>query len=343
MDDKNYLGKAISALILVSLVIFSVFIIKPIALSIFMALVLVFIFAPIYNWLYKKTKRKTLSVIIVLALLIMIIALPIWFLTPILISEAIEIFRLTFQIDFVSTIQSISPKLFESSQFAEEVGSILSSFTSNLANNIVNSLAKIILNFPTILLNFLVILFTFFFVMREKENLLSYIRTILPFSKDVINKLFKHSSEITRSLLYGQVVVGILQGLILGIGLFIFGIPNALFLTAIAMIAGIIPIIGPFVIWVPLCIYLFVTQGFSLDFWGVLIFGNVASSIDNYLKPAIVSKSTKIHPAVIFISMIGGMFFFGILGILLGPLIISYLLIFLDIYRGKEGSPQLFK
>ena len=83
-------------------------------------------------------------------------------------------------------------------------------------------------------------------------------KSLLPFSKEVEKKIFDYSKGITSSVLYGQVIIGILQGIAAGLGFFIFGVPKALFLTLLAMMAGIFPIIGTTIIWLPVAIYLFI-------------------------------------------------------------------------------------
>lgn len=141
--------------------------------------------------------------------------------------------------------------------------------------------------------------------------------------------------SITASVIYGQVIIGVLQGIIVGIGFFIFGVPNALLLTMLASLAGIFPIIGTGIIWIPVVIYLLI-EGSTFTTIGVLIFGIISSSVDNFLRPIIVAKRTDIHTSILMIGMIGGLFLFGVLGFILGPLILSYLLILLELYRNKN-------
>mgnify|MGYP001564594291 CR=1 FL=1 len=322
--------------ILVFLGILAIFILKPIIISIIIAFLLAFIFSPVYDWLHRKTKSKNLSATIVIIFLMAIIILPLWFFTPILIKQSFGFFESVNKADFTNVLKSIFPDLFASQQFATEIGIITSSFTSRIAGAMTNAFANIILNFPEIAMQLMVLFFTFFFVLRDKDIFISYVRNILPFQKDVEEKLFRYTRDVTSSILYGHVVIGVLQGLILGISFFIFGIPKALLLTSIAVIVGIVPIVGPFLVWLPVAIYIFLTHGATFSFFGILFFGLIASSIDNYLMPLIVSRKTQIHSGILLISMVGGLFFFGVLGFLLGPLVISYLLIFLEIYRGKS-------
>jgi len=332
--DEIYFRKIINAIILVLLIVLSFFIIKPLIIPIIIGLILVFIFAPVYDWINKYIKQRDVSASLIILFSLLIIILPVWFLTPILMRQAIGIFKAVSNIDFVTPLQSIFPALSSSGEFSVEIANILSSLTTKAANTILDSLTQLIVNLPTILLQLTVVFFTFFFVIRDKKAVVDYAKSLLPFSKEVEEKLLKYTKGITASLVYGQIVIGIIQGIILGIGLFIFQVPNALFFTFLAIFAGILPIIGTSLIYIPVAIYFFIT-GSTIPAWGIIAFGIVSSTIDNFLRPIIVSKKTKINSGILLISMVGGLFFFGFLGLLLGPLIISYLLILLEIYRGK--------
>jgi len=338
--DKEYLKKITTLIILLVLVVLAFFLVRPILLSIIMGLILAFIFSPLYNILYKYFKSKNLSASVICILLLVVIILPLWFLTPVVIDQSIKIYMASQQMDFVTPLKNFFPNLFVSEEFSAEIGSTIYSFVTKATNSLMNSVSKLILNFATIFLQLLVVFFVLFFVLRDKEELVKYIQSILPFSKEVEKKLFKSSKEITVSVLYGQVVIGIVQGLIAGIGFFIFKIPNALLLTFFAALAGIFPVIGTALVWVPVVIYLFIA-GESLPAIGVAIFGIFSSLMENLIKPVFISKRTNMNTSLILIGMIGGLLLFGILGIILGPLIIAYLLIVLELYRDK-GSPTVF-
>ncbi|MEK6757953.1 MAG: AI-2E family transporter [Nanoarchaeota archaeon] len=339
MDDI-YFKKVLTTIILSVLIILSFFLLKPILLSIVFGFILAFIFSPVYNWILGKVKNTDVAASIVCIFLILLIVLPVWFLTPIVLNESIKIFKVSQQLDYVSVLKKIFPDIFASEEFSAEIGSAIHSFATKITNSLMNSVSQIILNFPTISLHFLVIFFTFYFTLRDKQKLVEYIQSLLPFSKDVEKKLFDHSKDITQAVLYGQIVIGLLQGIIAGLGFFIFRAPNALTLTLLAGLAGIFPIVGTAVIWLPISIYFFVA-GNSFAAFGILIFGIISSTIDNLLRPIIVSKRTKIPTSLVVIGMVGGLFLFGIIGLIIGPLILAYLLVVMELYRRKD-SPQIF-
>ncbi|MDP7520736.1 MAG: AI-2E family transporter [Candidatus Pacearchaeota archaeon] len=335
--DKDYFNKIVTTIILGVLIVLSFFLLKPILLSIIVGIILAFIFNPVYNWIFKITKLQNLSAGLICVLLILLIFLPLWFFTPIFIEQSFEVYLASQQMDFVTPLKNIFPSLFASEEFSAEIGSVLYSFVTKMTNSLVNLLSQLILNFPTIFLQLIVTFFTFFFVLRDKDIIVSYLQSILPFSKDIEKKLFESSKGITSSVIYGQVIIGMIQGLIVGLGLFIFNIPNALFLTLLASLAGIFPIIGTTIVWLPIVIYLFI-KGSTFSAIGITMFGITSNVIDNVIRPAFVSKKTRMHPLLVLIGMIGGLFLFGILGFIIGPLIIAYVLIILEIYRLKKTS-----
>jgi predicted PurR-regulated permease PerM len=106
-------------------------------------------------------------------------------------------------------------------------------------------------------------------------------------------------------------------------------------LTIIATVAGIFPIIGSVIVWIPVAIYLFIA-GNTVSALGVVMFGLIASVIEALFKPIFISRRAKMNTALILFGMVGGMLLFGLLGVILGPLILAYLFIIIEAYRDKK-------
>ncbi|MBT3404804.1 AI-2E family transporter [archaeon] len=340
--EKQNTPKIIDAAILLALVVLSFFLLKPILLSVLLGIVLAFIFLPSYERLYKKTKSKNISALALCIFLAVLVVLPFWFLTPIFISQSVKIYLAIQQADFMTPLKSLFPKLFSSEEFSIELGAIVKDFVTRLANTTVTTFSNLILEAPKLFLQSLVVFFTFFFVLRDRDELIIYLKSLLPFSENIQQKLFKQSKEITRSVLYGQIIIGILQGLLVGVGFFLFGVSNALFMTLLAVISGVFPIIGTTIVWFPLVIYLFI-KGHMLAVVGITFFGIISYLLDNWIKPILVSRRIEMHSSVVLFGMIGGLFLFGIMGFILGPLILAYLLILLEIHRNKKSQGIFFK
>lgn len=238
-------------------------------------------------------------------------------------------------LDFITPLKTFLPSFFQSDEFANEIGQAIHSFVTKTTNSLMNSMSDVILNFPTLFLQLLVVFFTFFFVLRDKEDLIEYIKSLIPFSKEVEKRLFKSSKDLTVSILYGQVLLGMIQGITAGIGFFIFGVPSALLLTILAAFAGMFPIVGTTIVWIPVALYLLIA-GNTVSALGVVMFGLISSVIEAFFKPIFISRRAKMNTSLILFGMVGGMLLFGLLGIILGPLILAYLFIIIEAYRNKK-------
>src|SRR3989344_7354129 len=234
-----------------------------------LGMILAFIFSPIYDFLLKYTKSKNLSASLICTILILIIVVPLWFLLPIFIEQSFKIFRASQSLPIIETLKSVFPNFFASESFSNEVGKVIESFISRTTNSVTSSLTNLILNFPVIMLHLLVVFFTLYFVLRDKEEIINYIKSLSPLTKDTENKLFDYTKGITSSVIYGHIIVGIIQVLIAGTGFIIFGVPNALYLTLIAIVVGILPIVGPLLVWMPVAIYM-LADGNNVSAIGVI-------------------------------------------------------------------------
>jgi predicted PurR-regulated permease PerM len=334
MEDI-FFKKGLTIVIVLGLAVLAFLMLKPILLAIIFGIILAFIFTPLYKLVVKLLKAPRISAILVCILLIWLILIPLWFLLPIIIDQSIKLYMASQQLDFTTPMKKIFPAIFASNDLAAQIGPMLHSFVTNATNTIMNAFANLLLQFPTIMLQTAVVFFTLFFVLKEREKIVSYLQSLLPFSAEIQKKMFKLSKDITSSVLIGQIVLGMMQGAILGAGLFIFKVPNALLLTLFAVIAGVLPILGPALIWVPTAIFLFMADN-TFSGVGIVIFGLISSFSDSLVRPFFVSRKAELNPAVVLIGMIGGFMMFGVLGFIIGPLILAYLLIVLDVYRKKQ-------
>jgi predicted PurR-regulated permease PerM len=336
----DFLRKAVPLITVLALIVLAFFVVRPILIAIILGILLAFIFSSTYRLILKLTKKKNLSAFLVCILLMALIIVPLWYLAPVLINQAIKFYLAAQQMDFITPLTNLFPNFFNSDSFSNEVANAIRVFITNSTDSLINSFTNFLVNIPKIILELVVVFFTFFFVLRDGDRLVLYIKSLIPFSKDVEDKLVKSTRDITLSILYGQVIVGIIQGLIASIGFFIFKVPNAVLLMVISAFAGIIPIFGNVIVWLPVAIY-FLLAGNTLAALGVAAFGLISILIETLIKPVFISKFSKINTSIVLIGIIGGMMVFGLFGVILGPLILAYLLIIFEVYRDKK-TPDVF-
>jgi predicted PurR-regulated permease PerM len=134
---------------------------------------------------------------------------------------------------------------------------------------------------------------------------------------------------------YGVVTIAALQGLLAGLAYWIMGIPSPVLWAVLTAFVCMIPIAGSFLVWLPLAIYLMIngswTKAILLIIWG----GLVISTIDNLLRPKLVGTQTRLHELFIFFSVLGGISVFGLLGIVLGPVVLAITLGLLQTFQPR--------
>ncbi|MDO8563521.1 MAG: AI-2E family transporter [Nanoarchaeota archaeon] len=331
-NDQDF-KKAGVIFLMIILGVLTFFLLKSVLLPIVGGLLLAYIFSPLYRKMLLGIKNRTLTAFVVSILVIIIIVLPLWFVIPIMLQQVFDIFALSQTLSFQEVATTLFPTA--NSQFAAQFSITLTNFINQLSSGILKSLTSFFLDLPTITIKLFIVFFVFFYALRDGNVLKEFVANISPFNKTKEKILVSQFKNITDSVVYGQIIVGLVQGGLAGLGFLIFGIDNALVLTTLAIFFSILPIVGPFIIWIPVAIFLIssgqVGTGIAYLLYNLLI----VSTFDNFLRTYFVARRTDISPAIIFVSMIGGFTVFGIIGLILGPLIAAYFVLFLQAYRDR--------
>jgi predicted PurR-regulated permease PerM len=164
------------------------------------------------------------------------------------------------------------------------------------------------------------------------------VREYVPFSPEAADNLKERFFSITKATLLGTALVAVLQGGLVGIGFAIVGLPSAAFWGVMTGIASILPVLGSALVWVPGVIVLLVQGAYGSAALLAVIGGVVASNIDNVIRPMVYKRVSDIHPLITLIGAFAGVQYFGLLGVLLGPLAIAYFFELLRLYGAEYGS-----
>jgi len=194
-----------------------------------------------------------------------------------------------------------------------------------------------ITNVFAVLLDFVFMLFTTFFFLMDGTAFLDKAQDYLPFNEAQKRRLTNQVKDMVISTVYGGVVIAIIQGLLGGVAFYMIGI-EAPALWGVAMsVTSFVPVLGTFAIWGPTAGYL-VFQGDYLHGVGLFLFGAlVIGSVDNILKPLIIGSRTKMPTILILFSVLGGIRFFGMIGLVMGPLIIALFISVVELFKTIEG------
>src|SRR3989344_3834308 len=260
MLDENTIKQIVSFIFIVILFIFAFIIIKPLFLSILFGLILAYTFNPFNKWLIPKVKNKTLATSITCIVVLAITITIIWFLIPVLTRQVFDAYVVVQSWDVIGGIKKLLPFLFVSDKTTALFTGAYNTFISTAVKVTTEKFTNIIVELPLVLLKLVIVFVVFFYGLRDGNKIIDIMRDSMPFSKNITNRFIEKSRQVTYSVVYGRVVIGIITGLLAGIGFYVVGIKNFLLLSIITMIASIIPLIGPWAVWVPVVIGLLISE-----------------------------------------------------------------------------------
>jgi len=331
MEKSHIVKQGLASLFILGIFILAFIVLKPIIIPIIFGLLLGYIFSPVYKRIKNLIGSSNLSAFILIGGLILLIIVPLIFLIPMLGRQIFELYALLQNTNF----NEILSRFFEG-DLATSMAIQLDNIFGNIFPVLMGEVSDFLRNLPVFLLQFAVFLFTFFFVVRDLNKLTAFISDLSPFSKSTEKKFLEEFRGITNAIVFGQVFIGIIQGLALGVGFYFLGVPKALLLTVITCIVSIIPVLGSWLVWLPVGLVLLATgrifSGIFILLYGMLF----VSLLDNFFRPYFLSRNSNLPIVLSVIGTIGGLFVFGIAGLVLGPLILAYVLIILEFY--KQGK-----
>ncbi len=261
-----------------------------------------------------------------------------------------------FVLPVVIMIQVLLPKLTEFTSNPEKLVSILDVLTqrlrrispmlsispqqiSSFSQNITSSVPTVLSATLNMLTNAVLAFFILYFMLVDGRKMEYTIQKYLPLQDRNIDDVWNATRVMVVSNAIGIPVLAACQAIVAMLGYRIFGIESYILWGVLTGIFSLVPIIGTAVVWVPLCIYLFATgengAGVGLLFYSLLVTG----SVDNILRFTILKKLGDVHPIITALGIIVGIPLFGFMGFIFGPLLLSYFLLLIKIYR-IEFAPR---
>lgn len=335
MKQDFFTAKNFALLIVFLLALLIGYMLKDYFVSIFLALIFAYILNPIYEKILIKTNRKGFSAIIIILLVFIVFLIP-----SIIIGTSIYSQFQSFNIN-LEQIGQIENYVENFTGFEFSITQTLNSLEENFRSNLRDYSRQLISFTSSFFIGLFLFMFILYYSLIEKKTLLNFVREVLPFSTKNSKYLINQSGLIVKALLIGQVLTAIIQGTLGMISFVIAGINGAIFWGFIMIILSLIPMVGAFLIWFPAGVLLLfqgeLGMGIFVLAWGAL----VVSQIDNIVRPILVTRYYKIHPLFVILGVFAGLSVFGILGIIIGPLLIELLILVYTIYKEEYAIKKV--
>ncbi len=322
-DLKKYFAISIIFILAISIL----FMLKNFVVPILTGILLAFLLFPLYRYIKKKIKSETTSAMLVILFVFLVILIPVSALAGVLLNEVKN-----FSID-EQKLNEYELKVVELTGKDFSIDDNIQKLNTWIRNEFNKSLPNAVSYTSNFLLSVFIMFFVMFYLLVEKEMFIKEFVSFMPFSKKHSSDLLNDSGDIIKAVFIGQVITAVIQGLLGMASFLIVGVEGAFFWGIVMILLSLIPLVGAFLVWLPVGLFLLLEgstwQGIFVLAWGAL----VVSQIDNFIRPKLVNKFADIHPLETFLGIFMGIPVFGIIGIIIGPLILSLFKLVVLTYR----------
>lgn len=304
----------------------------PFISALALAAIIVTICYPLYEWVHKKLPTgPTLAALVTTLFVVVVVILPVTWLTSLLVGEAISVYQVLdkSEITMVNTLEN-GTNFLESYIPGLELD--VTGYLQQGAEWSASRLGVLFAGTASTIFSFFIAMIGAFYFFRDGKEFTKQLIRISPLPDDQDAFILARMATAVRSVATGTVMVAVIQGTLTAIGLTIAGFDRAILFGVIAAFGALIPGVGTTIVFLPAIIYLFVTGSYIwavfLMAWGAIAVG----LIDNLLGPYLISRGNAIHPFLILLSVLGGVGFFGPIGFIVGPVIVSLFIVLLELY-----------
>jgi predicted PurR-regulated permease PerM len=344
MTDKKFYFVVLLFLVL-ALGYLSYLILKPFLSAIMWGIVLSIVFYPIYVFIRKRLRWKSLASLITLVIILLVILGPFSYLSFVLTQEIVAMVGKVEKgtLDPLGTIirhpyiNAVLNKVLSFFSVSEaQFQKVLIDTISQVGKASTDFIKSGLGNVASAAMDFIFMIFSIFFLLEDGPRFVERLGDYMPFSPKQREKILAQTKGIVVSTIYGGVTVAVVQGLIGGIALALLKVPSPVVWGVAMFIAAFIPLFGTFIIWGPAALYLFV-QGHLLKALILILVGIFGiSSVDNVLRPLIIRDKMRMPILAIFFSILGGIKLFGLIGFIMGPLVLALFVSVFEIFRHTE-------
>lgn len=295
------------------------FLFKPyIAFLILGGIIVIFLY-PINEWLHKRLKNRIVSSWIMIVVVLLIILIPTFFLTVELGAQARSAYAALAEKDWGVISSNLSQYL----GFNIDLKELIVPFSVNIKNYFTGSLPVIIGSLTDFVIRMFLMFFLMYYAFKEGDKITQGIFSILPISKRHKKEIEDESKRVLYGVMYGQLLVALIQGVLGGLGFWIFGIPNPILWGFVMFLFAFIPFLGTPMIFVPASLIELASGNYFAGI-GMLLFGGIiVMNIDNLIKPKIIGSRSGMHPLLVVLGIFGGLHLFGIIGMIIGPIVVA--------------------
>jgi predicted PurR-regulated permease PerM len=352
-EGNNHSSRRVFFGLLTIITLLGLIVIWPLLAAIVTGVILSYVFFPVYRFFERRTHRKAVAAFIVAVIIVLLTTIPIFFMLQALTKETSYLYVRAKQ--QITSGRLIAERCLEDNlicNFVNGMNTLLADETTRdyitglftrFVGFLTEKISAFIISLPRIILNLIIIIFITYYLFKDGPELVKRIKKAVPLHVHHQEEIFKQLGDVVYAVIYGSLVVALVQGTLGAFGFWMFGLKSFVWWGIVMAFFALIPFVGTWLVWLPASGYLMLTgylegeigvlwRGVGLFFYGLLI----VSSIDNILKPILVAGKAHVHPALVLVGVLGGLFVFGPIGLVIGPLVLALFQNLLQIYEREQ-------
>ncbi|HEX8071478.1 MAG TPA: AI-2E family transporter [Pyrinomonadaceae bacterium] len=328
---------------------------RPLAGVLAWAVVLVVVFQPVHRRVAARVRGASLAAVCTCALVVLVVLVPLGLIALALVRELTAAAQVAqqFVTAFLDPNTPLTGRAFNwLSRFVDltpyRSTDFLQQRLAGLAGAIASRTWGFLGGITGVVVEMFFVVFTMYYLFRDGERIAAALPDVLPLEREQAQHIITRTKTVIAASVNGVLVIAAIQGALGGLAFFALGLHSALVWGVVMFFLSMIPMAGAFLVWVPAALFLLATghwvKALLLVAWGLLVIGTV----DNFLRPKLVGEQTKLHELFVFFSVLGGLQVFGVLGLVLGPVVLAVTLALLDVVRqtaplggGARAGPEL--
>ena len=296
-------------------------IVLPYLNAVLLAVILAYVLYPAQRRL-RRYVGATISALVLVVVAMLAVIVPASYLIAVALREAFAI-AATIQADEVSP-EELERRLEEIGLTVEltELYDVYREPITTGLQGLATGAIEVVGGIPELLIGLTITLFVLFSLLRDGDRLVAWVRRVVPIRPEVQAELLDELDRLMWASVVGNVAVAAIQAVLLGVGLYVLGLPAVAFLTVATFVLALLPLVGAFGVWLPVSIYLAVV-GRPIAAVALVAYGTLVSGSDMYLRPALIGRSAAFDPSVIVLGIFGGLVVFGAVGLFIGPVVLG--------------------
>ena len=300
------------------------------------ALILAFVMYPMHEKLEKRIGGHT-SAFTLTILSVVVFLLPFVVILTTISGDISQVVTDITQNELVD-IGNIETTVMELTGQEIDIRSELTDAANALGSTALGGVSQVLGAVTSISIGLSIMLFLVFYLLKDGKAFKEYTKDLMPLPEEIIDKLYSKTHVSTWAVIKGHVLVAVAQGSIAGVGVWIAGVPSPLFWTLVMIVLAFIPIVGSLLVWGPAGLYLIAIGNIEAGVFLLLYGAIVVNLTDNFLRPLVVDNGADLHPAVILIGVIGGVYLFGAVGLFIGPVVFGSLKAVLEVFKNNYNE-----